>query len=171
MPGLHPNLQADRPFPAFASIQINENFGRNWYHALQTKVERRFSGGLAFTFSYSYSRSMMENTPECETCSLAPFSSASYNRGRTPFDRRHIEYATVVWEVPFGKGKKYGSSMNRPVDLLAGGWQLNFTHQGQSGAPLNISACAPSLRNCCTPRANAVSAPTVSDPGPSPCFN
>ncbi|WP_031501055.1 TonB-dependent receptor [Bryobacter aggregatus] len=169
--GLHTNLQADRPFPAFASIQINENFGRNWYNALQTKVERRYSTGLAFTVSYSFSRSMMSNTPDCETCALTPYSPDWYNRGRTSFDRRHIEYATVVWEAPFGRGKKFGTQINRVVDLIAGGWQLNVTQQGQSGAPLSISAGTPSLGNSWTPRANIVGNPGVSNPSPALWFN
>lgn len=169
--GLHSNLQADRPFPAFAGIQINENFGRNWYHAVQTKVERRFSGGLSFTFSYSFSRSMMSNTPDCETCALVPFSPDWYNRGRTPFDRRHIEYATLVWEMPFGKGKKYGTEMNMVTNLLLGGWQLNLAQQGQSGQPLSLSAGTPSLGNGWTPRANVVGDPRIDSPGPNGWFN
>lgn len=169
--GFHSNIQADRPFPQFASIQTYQNLGKNWYHALQTKVERRFTSGLSFILSYSFSRSMAENLPDCETCALLPYSPGWYNRGRTSFDRRHIEYAAVVWELPFGRGRRFGSGINRATDLLLGGWQLAFTQQGQSGAPLSISNGVASLGNGQTPRANIVGNPGVDNPGPNGWFN
>jgi hypothetical protein len=169
--GPHSNLQADRPFPRFASIYMVENFAKTWYNALQTKVERRFSAGLAFTFAYSFSRNMSDNTPDCELCVLLPESPASYNRGRTGFDRRHIEFATVVWEVPFGKGKKFGSGIHRAADLVLGGWQLAVTQQAQSGPPLSISAGVANLGNGWTPRANVTGDPTVAEPTPERWFN
>lgn len=169
--GPHTNLQADRPVPAFARIQIYENMGKNWYHALQTKVERRFAAGLAYSFAYSFSRSMAENLPDCETCSLIPYSPDWYNRGRTSFDRRHIEFATLVWETPFGRGRKFGSSMHRVADAVLGGWQLTFTQQAQSGPPLNLSQGVASLGNNTTPRPNIVGDPHIDNPTAARWFN
>ena len=169
--GLHSSIQNDRPFPSFARIQVYTNQGQNWYHALQAKLERRFASGLSFSFAYSFSRSMADNLPDCETCTLLPYSPGWYNRGRTSFDRRHIEYATVVWEVPFGRSKAFGSSLNPVLDAILGGWQLTVTQQAQSGAPLNISAGTPSLGNGWTPRADIVGEPGVDNPTAAGWFN
>jgi hypothetical protein len=127
--GFHSNLQADRPHPAFSGIQIYRNLGETWYNALQTKVERRFAEGLSFTFSYAFSRSMGANFANGETDSLIPYSPDWYNRGRTAFDYRHIEYSTLVWELPVGRNRKYMSSMNRASDALLGGWQLRLRNR------------------------------------------
>jgi hypothetical protein len=169
--GPHASIQNERPLPRFSGLQVYQNLGKNWYHALQTKAERRFSAGLSFSFAYSFSRSMAENLPDCETCNLLPYSPDWYNRGRTAFDRRHIEYATVVWEMPFGRGKKFGGGMNRLADLAIGGWQLAFTQQAQSGPPLSISAGVANLGNGWTPRANVTGDPSVDNPTPARWFN
>ncbi|MGH9627563.1 MAG: TonB-dependent receptor domain-containing protein, partial [Bryobacteraceae bacterium] len=169
--GAHSSIQADRPFPRFARIQIYENMGKNWYHALQAKVERRFAAGLSFSFAYSFSRSMADNLPDCETCSLLPYSPDWYNRGRTSFDRRHIEYATAVWELPVGRGKAFGNSLHPVLDALVGGWQIAVTQQAQSGSPLSLSQGVASLGNGWTPRPNIVGDPFIDNPTPQAWFN
>lgn len=169
--GFHTNLQADRPFPAYSGIQIYQNLGKTWYHALQTKLERRFADGLSFTFAYSFSRTMGANFPTGETDSLVPYSPDWYNRGRTAFDYRHIEYATLVWELPVGRSRKYLSGMNRGGDALIGGWQLAFTQQARSGAPLSISGGTPNLGNGYGARADVIGDPGISNPSPSAWFN
>jgi hypothetical protein len=169
--GLHSNIQADRPYPAYSGIQVYQNLGSNWYNALQTKLERRFADGLSFSFSYSFSRNMADNLPNCETCSLVPYSPAWYNRGRTAFDYRHIEYATLVWQLPVGKGKRYGGAMNRGFEQIIGGWQLSLTQQAQSGAPLSIAGGTSNLGNGWGARANVIGNPGISNPSASVWFN
>jgi hypothetical protein len=169
--GSHKSLQADRPNPRMGEVLLMHNTGSTWYHGLQTKLERRFEGGLTFGAGYAFSRSMMENTPDCETCANLPFSPAWYNRGRTSFDRRHIEFATMVWEVPVGRGKKYLSGMNRVSDVVLGGWQLSAIQQAQSGVPLSISGGTSNLGNGYGTRADIVGDPHIDNPTPAVWFN
>ncbi len=169
--GSHPNLQAARPFPRFAGIQVYDNIGKSWYHSLQTKAERRFSSGWSFLFAYAFSRSMMQNQPSGEADALLPYSPDWYNRGRTPFDFRHVQSTAVVWEVPFGRGKKIATDLHPVANFLLGGWQLSVWQRAQSGAPLSISAGTPSLGNGFTPRANVVGNPAIDNPSPSAWFN
>lgn len=169
--GFHANIQADRPLPRFATIQVYQNLGRNWYHALQTKVERRYSNGFTFVLAHSFSRSMGANVADAEDAPLLPYAPDWYNRGRTNFDRRHIESAAVVWELPFGRGKKFAGGMNRAFDLLLGSWQLSVWQRGQSGQPLSISRGLASLGNNQTPRADIVGDPSIADQGPGRWFN
>ncbi|HEY3457390.1 MAG TPA: carboxypeptidase regulatory-like domain-containing protein [Bryobacteraceae bacterium] len=165
------NLQADRPHPAFSGIQIYQNLGHGWYNALQTKLERRFSAGITYSFAYSFSRSMADSLPDCETCGLLSFSPDWYNRGRTSFDYRHIQYATMVWELPVGRGKKYLSGMNRFSDAVIGGWQLSFTEQARSGQPLSIGGGTPNLGNGAGTRADIVGDPHLANPSATQWFN
>jgi hypothetical protein len=53
-------------------------------------------------------------------------------------DRTHRLVLSGVWELPFGRGKRFGSSMPGAADKLAGGWQVQAIYQGQSGAPLGF---------------------------------
>ncbi len=170
--GPHTNLQADRPNPGISGVTRMENYSRNWYHALQTKAERRFADGFLFTFAYSFSRSMAGPFGGSdEYGSLIPFSPDWYNRGRTDFDIRHIEFATVVWEMPVGKGRRYLADSNRVVDALLGGWEVGFTQQARSGAPLSVSGGYSNLGNGYGTRADIVGSPSISDPSPQKWFN
>ena len=126
--GPNANLQADRPDPLLSSISRLENFGRAWYHALQTKLERRFASGVAFTLSYSFSRSMtLGDNGVDEGTTILSYSPAWYNRGRAPFDYRHLEYATLLWDLPFGHGRKFHADAGRLLDAVVGGWSVTLT--------------------------------------------
>ena len=172
--GFNANVQANRPFPAYSGIQVYQNLGESWYHALQTKVERRFADGLSFTFAYSFSRSLSQDLPfgtGGETDSLVPYSPTWYNRGPTAYDYQHIEYATVVWEVPVGRQRQFLGGMNRTLNALLGGWQLALTQQARSGGPLNILGGVNNLGNGWGSRANVSGDPSISNPSPSQWFN
>jgi hypothetical protein len=170
--GPHQNLQADRPNPRMSTVVQTHNMGNCWYNGLQTKLERRFAGGVSFSLSYAFARSMSENIPGgSETSNQIPFSPTWYNRGRTSFDRRHIEFATMVWQVPVGRGKKYLSGMNRAADVVLGGWQLSAAQQGQSGPPLSISGGTSNLGNSYGTRADLVGDPRIDNPSPAKWFN
>ncbi|HYW41898.1 MAG TPA: carboxypeptidase regulatory-like domain-containing protein [Bryobacteraceae bacterium] len=170
--GPHANLQADRPDPLIGSISRLENYGRSWYHGIQTKVERRFSAGIAYTFSYSFSRSMAQGSNGVdESTSILSYSPAWYNRGRTPFDYRHLEYATLLWEIPFGQGKKFHPATGRLLDAVAGGWNFTLTEQGRSGTPFSVGGGPANLGNGNGTRVNLVGDPHIANPSPSLWFN
>ncbi len=66
------------------------------------------------------------------------------DQDRTPsevvsdLDRTHRLTSSGIWELPFGKGRRFGTTWNSWVDGVAGGWQLNGAMQYQSGAPLGF---------------------------------
>ncbi len=170
--GPHADLQTDRPNPLFGDAQRLENRGLNWYHAFQTKVERRFAKGVAYTFAYSFSRSMGSGSSGGdEYTTVLPYSPDWYNRGRTDFDYRHVESSTLLWELPIGQGRRIDTGANRLVDALTGGWQLSFTQTGRSGSPLSIGGGYPNLGNGYGSRADIVGNPSVSSQSPAMWFN
>ena len=85
--GPHDDLQADRPEPRLSDMNRLENFGRSWYHALQSKYEKRYSKGVTYTFSYSFSRAMgIGANGYDEYAPVLQYSPEWYNRGRAAFD-------------------------------------------------------------------------------------
>jgi hypothetical protein len=169
--GFHADLQADRPYPRFGVVHTFDNLGENWYHGLQTKAERRFDNGLAFTFSYSFSRTMADHLPDDEFSALLAFSPDSYNRHRASFDFRHIQSATVVWEVPYGRSRRFGSNVNSVVNTILGGWQLSGYETARSGQPLTMSNNNGNLGNGQSSRADLIGDPSISNPGKNAWFN
>lgn len=169
--GPHTNLQADLPFPKFSGIHTYGNQGRFWYNGLQTYLERRFSSGLSYTLSYAFSKSMDENVGEGEFDALLAYSPAWYNRHRSVNDYRHIQAATVVWELPYGHGRHFGGNSNALVNAILGGWQGSIYEQARSGQPLTIANSNSNLGNGQSSRANIVGNPHVSNPGAKGWFN
>jgi len=118
------------PYPQFGGVSATEPIGYSWYHALQMGVEKRFSKGFMLMFNYTYSRSM-DATAFLNASDSMPYESLS------TADRPHRAVASGIWELPFGRGRRFGPNMPTVLNFFAGGWQLNGVMQRQSGAPLD----------------------------------
>ena len=119
-----------RPFPEFAAITENSiSLGKAWYNSLQLIVQKRTSHGLTFTSSYTFSRTM-ERDEFLNDQDPAPHTEIADQ------DRPHIWQFSGVYDLPFGRGKRFGAAASPSVNHLIGGWQLNWNVNWQSGRPL-----------------------------------
>ncbi len=139
------NTNLSRPFPKFGGFQVMNAPSHSSYHALYLKVQQRFSRGLTFLSSFSWSKSI-DNGSGIRTSvgdSLTP--SNDYNleleRGLSAFDFRRRWTTSWLWELPVGKGKQFlgGGGI---VDVLLGGWQLGGILTLQDGFPFTV-LCGP----------------------------
>jgi hypothetical protein len=117
------------PYPQFGSISVGQPIGYSWYHALQAGVEKRFSKGYMVMFNYTFSRSM-DATGFLNASDPMPYEALSAN------DRPHRVVASGIWELPFGRGRRFGPNMPAALNFFAGGWQFNGVMQRQSGPAL-----------------------------------
>jgi carboxypeptidase family protein/TonB-dependent receptor-like protein len=120
-----------RPFPHFAAVNVEEPIGYSWYHALQSKVEKRFAKGLTFQLAYTWSK-LMEAIEFLNAADPMPYESIS------SFDRTHRVATSGIAELPFGKGRKFANDLPRWADTVVGGWQIAFIVQRQSGPPIGF---------------------------------
>jgi hypothetical protein len=120
-----------RPYPHFDSVSASRFDGYSWYHALQASLEKRFSQGYMVGASYTFSK-FMQATETLNTNDPRPVEVIS------DLDRPHRLVVNAIWETPFGKGRRWGSSMPFAADLFLGGWQLSGVYTFQSGAPINF---------------------------------
>jgi hypothetical protein len=139
------NTSLSRPFPKFGGFQVMNAPSHSSYHALYLKVQQRFSRGLTFLSSFSWSKSI-DNGSGIRTSdgdSLTP--SDDYNleleRGLSAFDFRRRWTSSWVWELPVGKGKRWLGD-NRVGDFVLGGWQLGGILTLQDGFPFTVT-CGP----------------------------
>jgi hypothetical protein len=108
----------------------------NNYHSMQLKFDKRFSSGFNVSSHYTWSKNIdYDGTYYPRDAKLA--------RGVSSNNRRHVFFLASLYELPFGKGRKYLSSSSKPVDLLLGGWQVNGTWTWMAGQPFT-----PSYRDC-----------------------
>jgi hypothetical protein len=123
--------QLFRPFPHFGNIQMNQPIGYSWYHAMQTRIERRFSQGVTIQYSHTWSKAM-EAVAMLNPGDALPYENISN------LDRTIAQRGSAIWELPFGRGRRWGGNMNRGLNFIAGGWQINGVMQKQSGQPLSF---------------------------------
>lgn len=120
-----------RPFPQFTGVSVTNNDGYSRYHSLQTRLEKRFSQSYTLMMSYTWSK-FMEGINYLNEVDPNPEYVVSDQ------DRTHRLVASGIWEIPFGRGKKFGSAAPAPANALLGGWQVQGIYQFQSGAPLGF---------------------------------
>ena len=126
------NVNFLRPFKGFANINMLEHSGRSTYNGLQLEANRRFSKGLLYSFSYTLSKTMDNNSGPRDP--FIDVYNQGLNWGKSANDTRHIAVASVVYELPFFNG----SSVNKAVKFIAGGWQINAVNQWQTGTPITV---------------------------------
>ena len=118
-------------YPQFTSVSFITNANTANYNALQLRVEKRFSNGFTVNGNYTWSKLMESNV-----VSLVNGGRNKY--GISGLDRAHVFNLAAVYELPFGKGRRYLSS-NRALDLTAGGWTASGTWRYITGAPMMFS--------------------------------
>src|SRR5690606_3178773 len=102
---------------------------------------------------------------------LQPFVPPGYLRGRSAFDRRHMLWINAVYELPFGRDKRFLNNLHPVADAVIGGWQLSGINSFVSGAPLSINVPGATLGNGWGTRANVSGDPNASDRSAEEWFN
>jgi carboxypeptidase family protein len=134
-----------REVPNRGTVQKIEYTGKSWYDALQSKLERRFAKGLSIITTYVWSHAIDISPGNfCTggtgptTCGFANPLRPELDKGNADFDLRHRFNFAMVWELPFGRGRRFGGDISRGADLLIGGWQLNTDVSIQTGPPFSV---------------------------------
>lgn len=135
------------PYPNFNGTYIDSDFhGYSHYNAGNVKLERR-SGDLALTAAYTWSKSLDDKSATAGAGSsqtgyegFMDNSRPSLDYGRSDFDVPQRFVTSYVYELPLGRGKKFGADMNRAADLAVGGWQLTGIATFQKGFPYEVTA-------------------------------
>lgn len=124
------------PYPQYGAFNYNSlSIGSQRYDGLQTKLTKRYAQGLVFNASYSFIR-VREKVSLLRTQDYNygdPLSTPLEDRSGAQIDIPHKFAFAGVWDLPFGKGMKFGNGMNRAGNFLFGGWQMNFNVAYQSG--------------------------------------
>jgi hypothetical protein len=100
------------------------------YHALQTRLDKRFSQGLQFQANYTWSRALNFDQD---------YFVNQPHYGLVDFNRKHVFIFNSVYDLPFGHGRMFGGGWAKPVDWILGGWQLSGTLNWSSGLPFSAS--------------------------------
>jgi len=138
-----PGLTEDasrRPFPYITPTFYDRSIGSASYNALQFEMKKRYTRGLSYQVSYTYSKSIDEGSSGwfgVEGQSLTDPYDISSSRGPSGFDLTHTLSVNAVYDIPVGKGKQF--STGKPaIDYVLGNWQINSIFSARSGTPFNV---------------------------------
>jgi hypothetical protein len=120
-----------RPYPHFQGISTNYSSGYSYFHSLQMGVEKRLSSGVNFQVAWTWSK-FMEATSFLNATDPVPYKVISDQ------DNTHRFVFSGIYEFPFGKSKRWGTSARWWLDSIIGGWQLQGWFEAQSGDTLGF---------------------------------
>jgi len=143
-PGTGTVPSAPRPNPNFANERYTSQVGNTYYHALQLSLEQRFRSGLLLNTSYTWSKNIDDVAIGVKCADGISSDVIVYNvydiaadRGLSPLDTRHNFSLSYSYELPFGRGKAFGSNSAGVTRVLLGGWQFNGIFSARTGLPIN----------------------------------
>jgi Carboxypeptidase regulatory-like domain/TonB dependent receptor-like, beta-barrel/TonB-dependent Receptor Plug Domain len=136
-------LQARRPIQGFQFIQAAFDGGKASYHALQIKLERRYTRGLYLLNSFTYSRARDNASGHLETAngdnSRVNYRDLDGEWGISGYNQPLNNTTTVVWELPFGRNRRWATTLHPVAEGFVGGWRLTAINTMTSGLPVNLS--------------------------------
>lgn len=126
--------------PQYGALSAFSSIGRSNYHAGTLTVRERLGTHLTMDFNYTLSHSM-DDASGLQTSGgyggafiLNPLRQSD-SFANSDFDLRHIINANAVWELPFGKGRKFFGNIGSVGNAILGGWQLTGIYRWNSGLP------------------------------------
>jgi hypothetical protein len=156
------------PYPQFASgsLQIIDSNSFSNYHGGVFQLSRRFEQGLELNTAYTWSKSMDDKSYDptftrissgtAVSAASTPFDASNrrLNYGPSDFDRTHVFQTSAIYELPFGRGKRFGARTNAFISRLIGGWTVTTALVWQSGVPFTVVSGTNTFSNRNSSRAN-----------------
>jgi Carboxypeptidase regulatory-like domain len=109
-----------------------------FYNALQTSLEHRFAGGFNVLAAYTYAKSLGTADGNVNQCDIQNAHNIAAEKGPTTPDFRHRLSVSYVYELPFGKGKRFASNANGVAQAVVGGWQVAGVTTVRSGEAFDV---------------------------------
>jgi hypothetical protein len=123
-------------YPGLSSVNVRDSIGRSSYDSLQTQLERRFSNGWQYIAAYTFSKTKDNGEGAFDNVAgglnyIQPFTTSR-------LDFPHVFSFETVYDLPYGRGRRFGADASRAVEAFLGGWQLTAIFRAQSGSPFDV---------------------------------
>ncbi|CAN5433754.1 hypothetical protein BH10ACI3_BH10ACI3_17300 [soil metagenome] len=122
-------------YPGLGSVNVRDDIGRSAYNSLQVQLERRYTKGWQYIASYSYSKTKDNGEGAFDNTANGNYIE-QYSTSR--LDYPHVFSFETVYDLPWGRGRAYGSDMSKALDYVIGGWTLNSIFRAQSGNAFDV---------------------------------
>jgi len=137
VPDSRPYIAKARPFPKYPDIWYVTNGAGHQYNGLTVEALRQLKGGLYFQSSWTWARDRYDldynwDFPLWQFTSENPFNRAR-DIGPAQEIPTHRFTTNFIYQLPFGRGRHFASSVSRAANLLVGGWEISGIYTVQSG--------------------------------------
>jgi outer membrane receptor protein involved in Fe transport len=134
-------------YPDVTQTSVTDSWAVSNYHSLQVSARQRFTRGLEFMLSYTYSKSLTDNLGyygSAGTSNQGAYSGNAYNRhdynyGPAFFDARQNLVISNTYDLPVGKGRSFGNDWHPAINAVLGGWNISNIIQVRGGFPITIT--------------------------------
>ena len=121
------------------------NHGASTYDGMLVSLRKRFSQGLQFDLNYTWSHSIDNGSSIANTVTgglVCDLTNLRVCRGNSDFDIRHLVNANFIYELPFGRGQRFGSGVPGWANHIIGGWEVTGIFTARSGLPFSTTTTA-----------------------------
>ena len=133
----------------YAEVDFKTSGGHDSYNAMMLSLNRRSAQGLALNMQYtlgkSYGTSGGANGANTAANNARTESEFEYEDGYNNFDVRHTFNLSLLYSLPFGRGRQFGSDLNGFADAVLGGWDVGGIVNARSGVPVNVLVTRPDI--------------------------
>ena len=128
--------------PQYGALATYSSIGHSRYNAGTLSIRQRLGRSMTFDFNYTLSHSLDDASGVQTGGGFGALFIQNPIRqhdwyGNSDFDIRHLINANAIWELPFGRGRKYFSDSNGIADAAIGGWRLSGIMRWNSGLPIS----------------------------------
>jgi Carboxypeptidase regulatory-like domain len=125
-------VQARRPFNQWGQVGLSNSIGIAHYNALQTALEKRLSSGVYALVSYTFSKCLDNGSSESAPPDI---SLLKQNYGVCNYDITNNFTLSSIYQLPFGKGRRFLNGASWPAEAALGGWELAGIFMDRTGLP------------------------------------
>jgi hypothetical protein len=140
-PGPGP-IQPRRLLTNFGDLDGGSNQFAGAYNSLQTTLKKRFSRGLQFNLNYTWQKALDNQSSLAENQKTQDPFNRRLDWSRSSWDINHVMVFSYVYQLPFGRGRRFGGNMSRGADFLVGGWTLEGINRLETGPPFMVFTSA-----------------------------
>ena len=131
--------RATRPYLQYRAILQSDFNGNSNYNALIARFHHRMAQGIDLRTEYTFSKALYDGWELGGATNNQIANNRALDKGPTSFDVRHRGVVSALWELPFGRNRRFGSAMPRGLDHVVGGWVVTTIATFSNGLPIFIT--------------------------------
>jgi hypothetical protein len=129
-----------KPWPRYSLLLTATSSGNSSYEAMVARYEHRMSRGLNLSVEYTVGKALTDSWQAALSIYDQISSCRECSKGPANFDVRQRAVGSAVWELPFGRGRRFGTGLPGWTDAIAGNWRFTAITTFASGAPVFLAA-------------------------------